>query len=54
MEEKLCLNLTQLDGTLDPAIEIKCWKFLQVRINLLIKQYPTPSENTVCMFYSFK
>ncbi|KAE9545321.1 hypothetical protein AGLY_000864 [Aphis glycines] len=45
MEENLCLNLTLVDGTLDPALETKCWEFLQVRINLLIKQYPTPSEN---------
>jgi len=45
MEEKLCLNLTLLDGTLDPVLETKCWEFLQVRINLLIKQYPAPSEN---------
>lgn len=48
MEEKHCLNLTQLDGTLDPILEIKCWEFLQVRISLLMKQYPELSENTVC------
>lgn len=48
MEEKHCLNLTQLDGTLDPKLEIKCWEFLQVRISLLMKQYPELSENTVC------
>lgn len=51
MEEKLCLNLTQLDGTLDPKLEIKCWEFLQVRISLLMKQYPELSENTVCLVY---
>lgn len=49
MEEKHCLNLTQLDGTLDPALETKCWEFLQVRISLLVKQYPAPSEKAVSL-----
>lgn len=49
MEEKHCLNLTLLDGTLDPALETKCWEFLQVRINLLIKQYPAPTEKAVSL-----
>jgi len=49
MEEKHCLNLTLLDGTLDPALETKCWEFLQVRINLLVKQYPAPSEKVVSL-----
>lgn len=47
LEEKQCLNLTQLESTLEPALEIKCWEFLQVRISLLIKQYPASPENTV-------
>lgn len=47
LEEKHCLNLMQLDATLEPTLEMKCWKFLQVRINLLMRQYPTLSENMV-------
>jgi hypothetical protein len=54
LEEKHCLNLTQLDGTLDPALEIKCWEFLQVRISLLMKQYPASPENTVRLLILFE
>ncbi|VVC34513.1 SET domain,Rubisco LSMT, substrate-binding domain [Cinara cedri] len=44
MEEKHCLNLMDSSVTLEPVLEKKCWEFLQVRINLLIKQYPPPPD----------
>ncbi|XP_050540715.1 actin-histidine N-methyltransferase-like isoform X2 [Daktulosphaira vitifoliae] len=41
-EEKRCLDLMLIDGlgSLDKAFDIKCWQFFQVRLSLLMKQYP--------------
>lgn len=45
--EKVASDLLYLDCALDTALEIKTWTFLKMRLNLLLKAYPTSLEDDV-------